>query len=279
MKTDSLQQTPLFNSAGLPVPPALPDSIPTDSIVEPVYGMVIESPVIRDEKPAQENPYDALSWVWLFLAALFCAVALKFKNNAHYIRAVVSDLTVVRVRHNAFDDTVRETSFLVLLNVLWIVSCGVLLWKVVMITTGNNPFGSFGIPDRPAEGIGICTLMVGIYDLVMFSAYWIIGFVFSDRDHARMWVKGAGASQGLEAMLLLPIAALTISYAPWSEILLEIAAGLFILGKIIFIYKGFRIFFTQISSWMLFLYYLCSVEIVPLILTYLATLQLCSVWL
>ncbi|MDE5870106.1 MAG: DUF4271 domain-containing protein, partial [Muribaculaceae bacterium] len=65
----------------------------------------------------------------------------------------------------------------------------------------------------------------------------------------------------------------------WTVGLLEIAAGVFILGKIMFIYKGFRIFFNQISSWMLFLYYLCSVEIVPLILTYFATLQLCSILL
>ncbi|MDE6716888.1 MAG: DUF4271 domain-containing protein [Muribaculaceae bacterium] len=278
MNTDSIQ-TPWINAAGLPVPPALADSIPGDSVPEPVYGLLIKNPVVREENPVTDITSDGMSWVWLFLISLFCIVALKFKNNSRYLKAVVSDLTEVRVRQNAFDETVKETSFLILLNVLWVCSCGILLWNTILQTVPNNIFNSFGIPDRPAAGIGICTGVMAVYGLMMCLGYWIIGMVFTDRARARLWVKGAAASQGLEVILLLPIAALTLNYAPWTLGLLETAAGVFVLGKIIFIYKGFRIFFNQISSWMLFLYYLCSVEIVPLILTYFAALQLCSMLL
>ena len=277
--TDSISG-PIYNSAGLPIPPALPDSLLTDSLPEPVYGLIVENPVIREPQPAEDPESLGMSIVWVVLVALFCAVALKFKNNVKYLKAVVSDLTEVRIRQNAFDDTVKETSFLILLNVLWVCACGVLLWQTVMLDVGDVAAGaSFSIPDRPALGIAICVGMMGVYALLICIAYWVIGYVFTDRERARMWLKGAGASQGLEVVLLLPLAALSICYEPWVPVLLEIAAGVLILGKIIFIYKGFRIFFTQITSWMLFLYYLCSVEIVPLILTYLATLQLCSVLL
>ena len=255
------------------------DSVLIDSVQETIYGLIIENPVIQ-EPVKEKNIYsDGMSWVWLCLVVLFCAVALKFKNNARYLKAIVSDLTEVRVRQNAFDDTVKETSFLILLNILWVCCCGVLLWKTVVLTAPELPEYSFSIPNRPGAGIAVCTGMAGLYALLMNVAYWIIGYVFTDREHARLWIKGAGASQGLEVMLLLPLAAIALSYTPWTEIILEIADGVIILGKIIFIYKGFRIFFNQISSWMLFLYYLCSVEIVPLILTYLVTLQLCSVLL
>lgn len=269
-----------YNSAGLPIPPALPDSLAKDSVGEPVYGMIIDNPIIREETPVETGESTGMSFVWLLLVLLFCAVSLKFKNNARYIRAVVSDLTEVRVRQNAFDDTVKETSFLVMLNILWVICAGVLLWEAVMLDVGGVEAAvSFSIPDKPAAGIAVCIGMAGGYSLFMCIGYWIIGSVFTDRERARMWLKGAGASQGLEAVFLLPLAALALSNETWLFILLEIAAAVFILGKIIFIYKGFRIFFNQISSWMLFLYYLCSVEIVPLILTYLATLQLCSVLL
>ena len=279
INTDSIT-APLYNSAGLPVPPALADSLLTDSLTEPVYGLVIENPVVREPAPSPDPNSPGMSIIWLVIVGLFCAVALKFKNNVKYLKAVISDLTDVRVRQNAFDDTVKETSFLVMLNVLWVCACGVLLWQTVMLDVGDVAAGaSFSIPDRPAPGIAICVGMMGVYALMLCIAYWVIGFVFTDRERARMWLKGAGASQGLEVMFLLPLAALSLSYEPWVPVLLEIGAAVFILGKIIFIYKGFRIFFTQISSWMLFLYYLCSVEIVPLILTYLATLQLCSVLL
>ncbi len=268
-----------YTAAGLPIPPALPDSLLNDSVPEAVYGLIIDNPVIK-ERPMPDNPESiGLSVVWIVLVALFCAVSLKFKNNTRYLKAVMSDLTDVRVRQNAFDETVKETSFLVLLNILWVCSVGVLLWQTIRLTAPDLPWESFSIPDRPAEGIAICTGMAGCYALLMSIGYWIIGYVFADRQRAGMWVKGAGASQALEVVLLLPLAALSIGYEPWSEILLEIAAVVFILGKITFIYKGFRIFFNQFSSWMLFLYYLCSVEIVPLILTYFATLQLCVYFL
>lgn len=275
-KIDSIS-LPQYNSAGLPIPPALPDSLLTDSVAEPVYGLVIENPIVREPAPPKDPETFGMSIVWLVLIALFCAAALKFKNNVKYLQAVLSDLTEIRVRQNAFDDTVKETSFLVLLNILWVCSAGVLLWQAVNLTVGNPALGdSFSIPDRPALGIAVCVGVAGVYALLMCIAYWIIGFVFTDRERARMWLKGAGASQGVEVVLLLPLAALSLSYQPWLPILLEIAAGVFILGKIIFIYKGFRIFFTQISSWMLFLYYLCSIEIVPLVLTYIVTVQVCG---
>ncbi|MDE5807555.1 MAG: DUF4271 domain-containing protein, partial [Muribaculaceae bacterium] len=218
-----------YNTAELPIPPALPDSLMTDSIAEPVYGIVIENPIVREPAPDRDPEEIGLSFVWLVLVGLFCAVSLKFKNNARYLKAVLSDLTEVRVRQNAFDDTVKETSFLILLNVLWVCSIGVLLWQVIMLDVGNvAPWESFSIPERPALGIAICIATSGVYALLMSIGYWIIGFVFADRERAGMWLKGAGASQGLEVILLLPIAALSLSYEPWVPILLEIAAVVFV---------------------------------------------------
>ena len=77
--------------------------------------------------------------------------------------------------------------------------------------------------------------------------------------------------------MLFPLSLVALNYPKWDVPVLLIAAGVFVIGKIVFLYKGFRIFFTQISSWLLFLYYLCSLEIVPLILTYLGAVTLCTV--
>ncbi|MDE5869176.1 MAG: DUF4271 domain-containing protein, partial [Muribaculaceae bacterium] len=173
-----------YTSAGLPIPPALPDSLLTDTITEPVYGLVMESPIIR-EQAVEKNPEETgMSIVWLVLVLLFCAVALKFKNNAHYLKALVSDLTDVRVRQNAFDDTVKEASFLILLNVLWFCCAGILLWQCVRLTSPDVVGNSFSIPDKPSLGIAVCTAMAGIYALFMTIGYWLIGYVFTDKDRA-----------------------------------------------------------------------------------------------
>lgn len=242
------------------------------------YGIVLQTPYIEETPAAEQNQKnDGMSWVFVGLAVLFCIICLRFKKNTRYIRALVYDLTQVRMRHNAFDDTVKETSFLLLLNLLWVCSAGVLLWKTVTITVPDNPFYSFSIPDRPALGIALCCGVSMAYVLIMTLAYTVVGNVFSDSRMTGMWVKGSLASQALEAAPMFILALLALCYSPATETILLVAAGVFVLGKIIFLYKGFRIFFNQISSWLLFLYYLCSLEIIPLILTYMATLMLCSV--
>lgn len=264
---------------------ARPDSIAADSVAAdtvPVrYGMVLVDPVIRENPVTKPSAFggEGMSWVFLALGLLFCAVALKFKNNVKYLRALIKDLTDVRVRQNVFDETVQESTFLLLLNVLWVFCAGVLLWQTVRLTGPDNPIYSMSIPDRAAPGVLICTGITALYSIGMFLAYLVVGNVFSDSARTRMWLKGNAASLGIQVFIFFPLALVTLCYAPWIPVILWIAAGVFVLGKIVFIYKGFRIFFNEISSWMLFLYYLCSLEIVPLILTYLAALFLCGQWL
>ena len=135
------------------------------------------------------------------------------------------------------------------------------------------------LPDNPAGGIAICSGVALLYMLLMQLAYWTVGYVFTDSAHARIWLKGANASTALMAMPFLVIALLMLCYPQWNETLLIIAAIIFILGKIIFIFKGFRIFFTRFSSWLLFLYYLCSLEIVPLVFTAVAAAVACVYFL
>ena len=111
------------------------------------------------------------------------------------------------------------------------------------------------------------------------AVYWLVGNVFTDARKTEMWVRGAAATNGAEAFLLFPLALLALTQPEWNPGVLILAGIVFILGKFLFIFKGFRIFFNQFSSWLLFLYYLCSLEIIPLLLTYGLTLTLCSMWL
>lgn len=255
------------------------------------FGIVLTAPydtrtataTMRQDALSESEPPQikghGLSWIFAALALLFCAVCLKFKNNPRYIRTLLADLRDVRTRHNLFDDTVKETSFLFLLNATWICSAGVLLWELVRLRAGNPVLNSLTVPDRPLPGIGMCVAVVAIYVVLLILAYYIVGNVFTDSKLTRMWVKGASASFGLQAFLFFPLSLLVLCYPSWSAIILLVAAATLLIGKILFIYKGFRIFFSQMSSWLLFLYYLCSLEIVPLILTYLAALAACSEWL
>ncbi|MBR5727625.1 MAG: DUF4271 domain-containing protein, partial [Muribaculaceae bacterium] len=51
---------------------------------------------------------------------------------------------------------------------------------------------------------------------------------------------------------------------------------LYICARFIFIFKGIRIFYSNLLSILYFILYLCGVEIVPLIVIYGITINLCK---
>lgn len=239
---------------------------------EHLTPIVLQDNLVIGEKPAA--PDTGLSWVYLGMGVIFCLVAFQIRNSGRYFHSLINDIRDTRERHNVFDDTVKETWFLIVLNVTWCASMGVLTWCSFPATHYPAEY-SFSIPDRPAAGIGLAAGVWLLYDIVMMAVYWLVGNVFTDARKTGMWVRGAAATNGTEAFLLFPLALLALTQPEWNTGVLILAGIVFILGKFLFIFKGFRIFFNQFSSWLLFLYYLCSLEIVPLILVYFGTVALC----
>ena len=196
------------------------------------------------------------SWLLMGVLLVFCLVCIRFRSNKKYFGALLRDLTTTRERGNAFDDTVRETSFKILLNLLCAVTTGLLIYL------GCSRYDASIANERFAwSSIGAGC----IYALVMPQLYLICGNVFADSSKARFWVQGFISSQALLGILLLTPLLIGLFYPGATEGVVIISLILLIIIKLIFIFKGFRIFFSQISSWMLFLYYLCTLEIIPII--------------
>ncbi len=257
---------------------ATPDSVSPDTVKAKEFGIIITARKTPEVALKTDNA-EGMSYVLGGLLLLFCIIGIRFRNNRKYMGRLLRDMVEIRMRGNVFDQTVRETSFLVLLNLLWGCSAGIILWG--LLGAGLPDVFQIGmnappVEARPAATMAIC-MGIGVgYTCLMALAYITVGIVFSNRVNGRMWLKGFSAGNGVMSFIYFPLAMVLIFYPQWRGNLLWVALIAFILAKIVFIWKGFRIFFTQISSWVLFLYYLCSLEIVPLILTYLAALQLCN---
>lgn len=264
------------------IPYALPDSLMRDTVVagEQMRGFVLQAPasLAPQMAAAESSGLSEMSWVYLVFALLFVLAAFRFRKSPRYFKAQFSDLVDTRMRQNLFDDTVSETSLTLILQVIWACSVGVFLWIWVRIAA-SNPAWSLSVPDTPARGIGICAAVALIYEMAMQLAYWVVGNVFTDRERTASWLRGARAQNSLECIPFLPLALLAISYPEWQYWIAIASLSVFVAGKFVFIYKGFRIFFTKLSSWLLFLYYLCSLEIVPLLISGIAAILLCGVLL
>ena len=254
------------DSTGLSALPQLPVVEAEDTaeaIAEPVWGILLTPPAPPPQPEMRTGSNLGGSFILCGLFILALIVSLRFRNNVKYIVSMFRNLVEVRTRQNVFDDTVRETSLIVLLNILWCASAGIVAYAVFQYL---HP-GSAPVAGR-AVGMLVGMAIAVVYTIFLWIAYSAVGWVFSDKTHSELWVKGFSASQALMAPAFF-LTALVGLCNP--EIAMEsggVALAVFVLGKLMFIWKGYRIFFNQFSSWVLFLCYLCSLEIVPLILSY-----------
>lgn len=238
----------------------------TDSLIsqtEPVYGLLLTAPDPIPPAPLRQNGNIGISFILCGLFILFLIIALKFRNNFKYLTTIFRNIIEIRTRQNVFDDTVREASLIFLLNILWCVCAGIIC---ACLYYSFNP----GVCEWAQRYLVMLTgiALAGIYSFLMWVAYSTIGWIFSDGTHSLLWVKGFAACQALMSPALF-ITALIGICRPEAVFGVGIASAIvFIVGKLIFIWKGYRIFFSQFSSWVLFLCYLCSLEIVPLVLCY-----------
>lgn len=238
------------------------DSVGNDSAerdttgLDTTYYIVLDKEAEAELSPRVKTEQTGVSLLISGLLLIFVVVAIRYRNNSKFISAMLKEITSVRERGNILDNTVRELSFFLILNLLWVVSAGIMLYATIT--------GAPIVTEKVLECVG-CSLL---YEVGMTTAYWVCGNVFSDGVHSRMWVRGFWAAQSLSTLIMFPIALLLICYPLNDGWAILIGWGAYGISKIMFIWKSFRIFFGQMSAWVLFLYYLCSLEIVPLILTY-----------
>ena len=223
---------------------ATPDSVSPDTVKAKEFGIIITARKTPEVALKTDNA-EGMSYVLGGLLLLFCIIGIRFRNNRKYMGRLLRDMVEIRMRGNVFDQTVRETSFLVLLNLL----LGMLGRHHPLGTSGRRAARRFPnrhecspVEARPAATMAIC-MGIGVgYTCLMALAYITVGIVFSNRVNGRMWLKGFSAGNGVMSFIYFPLAMVLIFYPQWRENLLWVALITFILAKIVFIWKGFRIF-------------------------------------
>lgn len=249
------------NNVAADFPMQIADSItPKEEIVR--KGIVLERRESGREGELRDKPLGESTWIVSTLILLFIIICFRYRNNFKYIKALVHDLTDIRPRHNVFDDTVRETSLLVILNLLSVISTGILAFMGLCLENPRFMTASVGL-----MSVAVIGATAGYY-LWQIIVYWMVGNVYSDSQQTTTWLKGFGASQGISGIILFPLALVSLLYPQSLATIITVAACCYIFFRIIFIWRGLRIFFTHFSSLLLFLYYLCTLEIVPIAIMY-----------
>lgn len=210
-----------------------------------------------EERPTLPG-YD--SGIACLLLGVFLLLAFNLSRYSTYIKTFTQDLWSVRRRENVFNvRTINETRVQMSLLLLVCICEGILAHALTPATPLWGRLGMFPV-------VLILTSVAALYYLAQTVAYRLVGYVFSDRVTSRQWLKGFSASQSLLG-LALTIPALLVLFNPGAAfIVVPIAVFLYFTARLIFISKGFRLFYHNFDSSIYFILYLCTLEIIPLIL-------------
>ncbi len=211
-------------------------------------------------QPRRELPgYN--SAVMTLLIGVFLVIALNLRHYTTFLKTFTHNLFSVRKRTNMFDEkqTANEARVLISLIILLCLSEGILLFTAIERE---------GFVIDNFTGIIVFTALAGGYYLFQIAAYSTVGYVFTTPRRAVTWMKGFNASQALLGITLTLPAVIALFNPGLSSGLLTISAALYLIARLIFIYKGFRIFYNNSLALVYFILYLCSLEIIPLIIIY-----------
>lgn len=238
------------------------------------YLSVVEKPPVGEALPFVRSPlHDTPSMALLMLGLI--TVALCYHTGYKYIENFFHYMFSTRRRENLFEDhTVNETSILAALIANTCIVEGFIIYFAVQLLC---PDKAVALQDSVFKHIAAFSVMAAGFYTAQWLVYRVLGYTFSDKEGTRLWLDGFKSTQSLLGLLLLPVLVLLLVYTSSGKMLLYIAALLYLVVRLIFIYKGFRIFYSNLSSILYFILYLCAVEIAPLVILAGVTIWICGI--
>ena len=220
-------------------------------------------PYTFGEVPAERTllpGYD--SGVLSLVIGIFLLLAYNSRHYSTFLKHFWSDLWSVRRRDDTFSvRTFSETGMLISIVLLASICEGIIINSAITLYHGQTFLPTF-------IEIGVLSIACLLYYLWEVAAYRTVGFVFTDKFSCRQWLKGFNASQVLLG-LSMTIPALFVLFNPdAASIVIPTGIIIYIICRLLFICKGFRLFYDNFGSLLYFILYLCSLEIVPLVLIY-----------
>ncbi len=230
---------------------------------EPIWHSGLE-PELRNVQTS------SMSGILVFIAVIFIFVAFNYRHLSAIVKKYAEELlSSRRGRSNVFDESsAGDIRALIFFIVLLVASSGLLLSESLSLL-------HFDSPQRlHAADVAI---MIGLslsYYLVQLATYSLLAYTFTSREGSIELLRSFNASQGLLGVALTIPAILSIFYPEAITPFLLVGAVFYLAARMLFIFKGFRIFYTNFGSIFYFILYLCTLEIAPLIFAYKCSLNL-----
>ncbi|MGM9803748.1 MAG: DUF4271 domain-containing protein [Muribaculaceae bacterium] len=246
-----------------------------DSVTAPIeQSSLLLIPQGQQSQNYIPSPLHDTGTMALFLMSMFM-VTICFRYGFKYFANFSKNLFSLKKRDNLFDDhsTVNEMFTLMALIANTCIMESILihcsLWAhFSQLVSQHNIF--FYV----ATLLGISLL----FYLLQLFAYLILGYTFTNKINTGLLIKGLNASQALLGLFLIPLVIFMLVYPLYQNVFIVMFCILYAACRLLFIIKGYRIFFVNYTSIFYFILYLCSGEIIPLLAIYSGIMYLYSIF-
>ncbi len=221
-------------------------------------------PIQRSEQPGNDSGF------LLIISLMLVIMAFNFRHLRRLLKTYAGDLLRKNQgRGNVFDEhSAGDIRILLMLIAQSIICAGILLAKTI------SQISTEQISPVSVSTVAIVSCIIGGCYIFQLTAYRIVGYTFSTPEITKQWIRAFNASQAILGIALLIPAVLSIFYPEVSFYMIIVGLILYFGLRTLFIYKGFRIFYTNFVSLFYFILYLCTLEIIPLITVYKSSLIL-----
>ena len=228
-----------------------------DSLVQAAPPVpVVEKPAFMDGILSGQvlvEPGDSTVIVGI-LVGLAVLLMLFTRGVKRTLKTYRGELWSLRRRRNVFD---AETG--VSIPVAMLLALTFVVFSTTDIYLGLTPFEGLNL----SSYFQIMALCAGFY-VFKLVAYSCVGYAFAVAPGGRQWITGFNAAMAYIGIALVIPTFIALYIDAAVPYILPYCITVWIIGQIIFICKGFRIFYRDYSSILYFFLYLCSLEIIPL---------------
>ena len=245
------------------------DSIPSDTleafdsstIVEPVdtAATVIVRPAWTDglipiERPKRTGNDQGFVTV---IVVLMLALTFSVKHIHRIWGTLIRRLWITRSRQDFDHITMVERRTIGLMLIATVFLIGLIATAALSLYSPAMYTFTF------TNTLTVCYWIAG-YFIFQYIVYYAIGYAFTSAEGCRLWLEGFTASMSMLGLMLILPGLVVVFYPAITTIAIAVSIALYVIARIMFVYKGFKIFFTNFGSILYFILYLCTLEIVPI---------------
>lgn len=212
------------------------------------------------------------TWISAGLILCFLLVTIAYRSSPKQIMQLIGTLFKTKSRSSYIQKT---NVGLVRLKLVLLMQTFLLEGTALFIIFRERL--SFQLPEvgtMPLIAFFAGSCMV--FFLLQFLTYQLLGYLFAYRSYASMWTNSFTSITALRGLLLFLPVLIAIYHSIALNSFIFIICCVYFITRIIFIYKGLKIFFSGFYSLVYLILYLCTLEIAPLFVIYKGLFQVFS---